>query len=220
MSSGKLDLKTLDDLLKAMLILARTVETSLEERSVESAVGRQLSKSKVQILRLLGLRSTQTAGQVARFLGVSNPAVSQIIDSMSREKLVVRKTGQHDRREVNLHLTERGRQYFHAIRRQQRHLLRNALQGNSSQPAAKWIAIIQESAKGIAEADQAFEHYCLQCGAYENGTCVLAGGGAECSFLQHVRSPLKSSTSKGTPRKGTPRSSAKTTRAKRARARR
>jgi len=177
-------LDTIDNLLKAMLVFSRTVDNVLESRAVEGAVGQPLSSSKVQILRLLGQRGGQTASRVARYLGVSNPAVSQIIDSMVADKLVIRETGLHDRREVNLRLTERGRQFFHAMRRQQRHLLRNAIRSASSPAVDRWIKTLLDAAGSMAQADQAFERFCLQCGAHADGTCVLVGGDAECVFLQ------------------------------------
>ncbi len=179
-----LDLKSVDNLLKAMLVFSRTVENVLETRSVETAVGRPLSASKVQILRFLGMRGGQTASQVARYLSVTNPAVSQIIDSMVRDKLVSRQTGRHDRREVDLQLTERGRQFFHAVRRQQRHLIRNALRAGDNSSVDRWIKTLQAAATGVAQADRAFEDFCAQCGAHADGTCVLVGGDAQCAFLQ------------------------------------
>ncbi|MHC4067107.1 MAG: MarR family winged helix-turn-helix transcriptional regulator [Planctomycetota bacterium] len=94
-----IDVKTIDGLIKSLLVLARTVNHVLETRAVESAVGEQLSPSKVQILRLLGERGRQNSSRVAYFLGVSKPAVSQIIDAMSRDGLVSRETALHDRRE-------------------------------------------------------------------------------------------------------------------------
>ena len=106
-SSG--GVKSIDGLLKAMLVFSRTVDHSLETNSVKRAVGVALSSSKVQILRLLGHRGGQTASQLARYLGVSKPAVSQIVDSMVRAKLVTRKPATADRREVHLHLTKKGR---------------------------------------------------------------------------------------------------------------
>lgn len=199
-ASKTLDLKTVDNLLKAMLVFSRTVENVLEARSVEAAVGRPLSASKVQILRLLGLRGGQTASQVARYLSVTNPAVSQIIDSMVRDKLVSRQTGRYDRREVDLQLTERGRQYFHAVRRQQRHLIRSALRTSGNASVDKWIKTLQAAATGVAQADQAFEDFCAQCGAHADGTCVLVGGDAQCAFLQQSTGASRSRPAAGAKR--------------------
>lgn len=174
----------MDSLLKAMLVLARTIEQVLESRAVDTAVKETFSPSKVQILRLLGQRGSQTSTQVARFLGVSKPAVTQIIDAMIREKLVTRKTAKLDRREVNLQLSQKGRNRYQAIRRTQRHYLRSAMRGTKSRDAERWIGMLHDMSTALAQADQAYQHFCAQCGAHEDGTCVLVGGDANCLYLQ------------------------------------
>ena len=100
--------KDVDRFLKALLVVSRTTQQILESSAVESAVGKSMSSSKVQILRLLGTRGAQMASQVARFLGVSKPAVTQIIDTMVKSKLVSRKVAKASRREVSLTLTANG----------------------------------------------------------------------------------------------------------------
>lgn len=186
-SKAAIDTKTLDGLLKSMLVFSRTVDYVLESRAVSSALDKPLSTSKVQILRLLGLRGEKTATQVAHFLGVSRPAVTQLIDSMVRSRLVVRRTAKHDRRESNLRLTKQGVSSFQALRRQQRHFVRAALRDVPGNDAKKWIAKLEEMSTAVATADRTFRDYCLQCGAHEDGTCVLVGGDCDCLYLQHQR---------------------------------
>ena len=181
---------TVDGLLKALLVLSRTVDHVLETRAVETAVKQPLSASKVQILRLLGEHGGQTSTQVARFLSVTKPAVTQMMDSMMRAKLVTRRIAKADRREVNLQLSKKGRDLYQAVRRTQRHHLRNALRQAPRQYADQWIEMLHELASALAHADQAFLDFCAQCGAHKDSTCVLVGGDAECLYLQqtHKRS--------------------------------
>ena len=174
--------KDIDSLLKSMLVLSRTVESILEGQAVQKAVREPLSASKVQILRLLGRRTGQTASQLARFLGVSNPAVSQIVDAMARDKLLIRKTATQDRREVNLHLTEKGKRWFRAVRNRQRHLVRNAVRMAGAEDIAKWGRSMEEAASALARSDNAFSLFCAQCGAHADESCVLVDGDAQCLF--------------------------------------
>lgn len=184
---------TVDELLKAMLILSRAVDYVIETRAVKEAAKEHLSSSKVQILRLLGLRGGQTCVGVARILGVTKPAVSQIIDSMVRAKLVVRQTSVNDRREVDLRLSKKGRNLFHAIRRQQRHYVRLVLRQLQDTRTAvrarnrvdRRAEALDEISSALAQADQAFKDFCLQCGAHGDGTCVLVDGRARCLFMQY-----------------------------------
>lgn len=184
-STSAPSIKTIDSLLKAMLVLSRAVDHSLEDNAVEAAVGETLSSSKVQILRLLGHRGNQTASQLARYLAVSKPAVSQIIDTMVRAKLVNRRTAKEDRREVNLSLTPKGKKFSQSVLKEQRQFLKNALKQSKNFSASRWLKAMQEATEGLARADKSFNHYCLQCGAHDDSTCVLPDGDDECLYVQH-----------------------------------
>ena len=70
--------KNTDNLLKSMLVISRTINHVLETRAIE-VTGEPLTYSKIQILRLLGQRGEQSSSQLARFLGVSKPAITQIV---------------------------------------------------------------------------------------------------------------------------------------------
>ena len=176
----------IDELIKAVLVLTRTVDQVVAARAVESALDEPLSASKVEVLRLLHYRGEQTLGRIARYLGVSKPAVTQIVDSMVREKLINRTTAKADRRASHIKLTPKGKTMFRAIRSQQRHLIRNALRHSSVGKAGKWLKTLRDVTVSLAQADRAFNRYCLQCGAHADGSCVLVGGDAQCLFLEHI----------------------------------
>ena len=176
---------SVDQMAKAMLVLGRTIDYVLESRAVEVATDKPLSTSKVQVLRLLAQRTGQTSSQVARYLGVSKPAVSQIIDAMVRTKLVTRKTSKHDRREVNLGLTDKGKNINKLVRQQQRSYIRTAMRSLNGTAASRWISTLSDIAIALGKADQAFQDHCMQCGGHEDGTCVLDNGDAKCHFLAY-----------------------------------
>lgn len=187
--SGSVD--AVDRLLKGLLVLARTVEEVLEIRAVRDGLGRPLGISNVQVLRLLSHRDSHTAGQVARFLGVSKPRVSQMIDTMEHAGLVVRRRVKRDLREVLLKLTPRGRMEAHAIQREQRHRLRIALRLARKANAPRWADTLHEITAALARGDRVCEQFCLQCAAHADKTCVLTGGDAQCLYLRHMASPSR-----------------------------
>ncbi len=189
-SKAVLSVGEVDRLYKALSVLTRTVAQVLDTRAVEAATG-PLSQSKVQVLRLLAHRGGQTSSQVARFLDVSRPSVTQLIDSLVESGFVTRRVAAHDRREVVLDVTKRGRQGFQAIRREQRHLLRSALRAAGGGEVDEWITVLQQISSSLARADRVFTHFCLQCGAHADGSCVLVGGDADCLFLRHGASLAK-----------------------------
>lgn len=180
-----LPLETIDGFVKAVLVLARSAEYVLETRSVKEAVKEPLSSSKVQILRLLNQRGSQTSTQIARYLGVTKPAVSQIIDSMVKRKLVARKPAKHDRREIGLTLSEQGKRLTTAIRRQQRQAIRVALRGMGAGSVRQWIKAAEQMASTMASFDKAYEEFCAQCSGHDDDCCVVGNGNADCVFLQH-----------------------------------
>lgn len=196
---------SVDQMAKAMLVLGRTIDYVLESRAVEVATDRPLSTSKVQVLRLLAQRAGQTSSQVARYLGVSKPAVSQIIDAMVRSKLVIRKTSSEDRREVNLSLTDKGKNINKLVRQQQRHYIRTAMRDLNGTVVNRWINTLGDVAVALGKADQAFQDHCMQCGGHEDGTCVLVGGDAKCHFLAYqprtAKAAAKKKVAKKRPRK-------------------
>ncbi|MFH1109079.1 MAG: hypothetical protein V1790_07790 [Planctomycetota bacterium] len=46
----------------------------------------------------------------------------------------------------------------------------------------EWITVLQKITSSLAHADRTFTHFCLQCGAHADGSCVLIGGDADCLF--------------------------------------
>ncbi len=187
-SSLRRSAEQVDPLLKGLLVLARTVEEVLEVRAVRAGIGQPMGRSNVQVLRLLAHRGGHTASQVARFLGVSKPRVSQMIDAMAHDGVVVRRRTEGDQREVLLELTKRGRLRARAVQREQRHRLRMALRLVRQPGVARWADTLHEIAGALGRADRVCEKFCLQCGAHADATCVLTGGDAKCLYLRHMPS--------------------------------
>ncbi|MCK6486440.1 MAG: MarR family transcriptional regulator [Phycisphaerae bacterium] len=181
-SPARISVQSVDSMLKSLQVLVRTVENVLEGRAF-AAVSAPLSRSKVQVLRLLHQRGPQGATQIAGFLGVSRPAITQIVESMVQSRMIRRQRLTHDRRGVALSLTPRGRRIAEAVRDEHRHLIRSALRGLGPDTALRWAETLQSVASALAGAERAFRRFCLQCGAHADGSCVLVGGNTVCPFL-------------------------------------
>ena len=174
-----------EGLLKAMLVFARTVEKVLETRVV-AVIGEPLSQTKIHILRLLGQSGSQTSTRVALFLGISKPAVTQMIDAMVADKLVSRNRTQRDRREVELRLAPKGKRVFEALDRQQHQFVGHAARNFPQRRLGEWTAILNEMTTSLADADSKFQDFCVQCGAHPDDRCVLVNGEKRCPFLLHA----------------------------------
>lgn len=180
----KLTKKRADEVIKAMQVLSRTVDHVLQTRVVE-ATKEQLSGSKLALLHLLAQQGAQTPTQIARFLGISKPGVTRICDAMLNDTLIRRDASKEDRRELEMKLTAHGKEVFQQVRDEQRHLILSALRHSDHDRYEDWIEVLHEMSVALAKADRAFKHFCMQCGAYSDDTCVLVGGNVSCLFLQN-----------------------------------
>lgn len=182
--------RDVDALLKAMLILSRTVDRVLETRASDAAEV-PLSRSHLQILRLLHRRKTQTSSDIARYLGVTKPGVSQIVAAMVRRGLLHRHTSHEDRRQQELSLSPKGRAVLERVRGKQRHFVRSAVRENEKARTRGWIETLNEMTRALVISDRNFQRFCLQCGAHANDTCVLEDGQARCLYLEaRARRPV------------------------------
>lgn len=185
-----------DELYKALSVLSRTVTHVLQDRAVEEALGEAVSYSRVQVLRLLNRRGGQTSSQIARFLGIRRPSVSQITDVLERAGWITCRVGEQDGRELIHELSDEGRRRFNVVRRQQRHLLRNTIRLADQPDVQGWTTTLHAIAGFLARSDRAFKDYCLQCGAHADDSCVLIGGDADCPLLQQRREPGRPSATR------------------------
>ncbi|UCG33551.1 MAG: MarR family transcriptional regulator [Phycisphaerales bacterium] len=219
--TGTVDRKTLDALLKSLLLLGRAIEQVMDTRAVVAACGSALSASKVRMLKLIAHSGKQSVGQVARFLGVSDPAASQLAEALVRQKLITRNTDPKDRRTAFLKLTASGKKLTQVIEQEQRHRLRLALRSAGPSRSREWGPFLGEMTMHLTEAEQSFDQSCLQCGSHEDQTCVLEGGAAKCLYRAHTaRREQKEQEQKERARKSSARkTSARGTKAARRRAR-
>lgn len=170
-----------DELLKGLLMLTRSVQRVLEDRVVEvSSEG--LSHSKVTLLRDLDRNGPQSPKDVAKFLNVSRPAVSQIAAEMIEQGLVVRMRSSVDSRRLYLEITAHGSAVVREIELAQRHLIRKAAELSPERSASSWIESVNQLTASIVRADERCGDHCYQCGAYSDGSCILIAGTAECSY--------------------------------------
>lgn len=175
-----------DTFLKALHVLARTADHVLGERTIARSGGGGLSASKILLLRFLHYQGPQTLSVVAYMLGVTKPAVTQLVDTMEVDKLLVRSATRRDRREVELRLAPRGRKIIRAVEQVQREVVRTAIRGGLTNPR-RCAAVMNEAASALARAGNVLESFCAQCGAHRDGHCVLDGDNTSCLFLQYAR---------------------------------
>ncbi|WP_374675894.1 MarR family winged helix-turn-helix transcriptional regulator [Ideonella sp.] len=85
--------------------------------AMRAHVGDQLSVPQFRCLNYIGLHPGSSVGAVARFLGVSLPTASAMVDRLVKAGAVAPGTATDDRRRSALELTPAGRDQLDTIRR-------------------------------------------------------------------------------------------------------
>ena len=107
-----------------------------------------------QIAALDLTREPQTVSAVAKYLGLSRPATSQLIDKLVRGHLVLRMEGTSDRRERNVVLSAKGRSLVERIASARAARFESSLSVLPGPVAARFSSILREVIGVLAEADK------------------------------------------------------------------
>jgi len=78
---------------------------------------RQASLSHWFVLGIIEQEGSVTVKQLSAMLGISSPAVTQIVEALARSGYIVRKKSSRDRRAVDLRLSPAGRRHMANMKR-------------------------------------------------------------------------------------------------------
>jgi DNA-binding MarR family transcriptional regulator len=95
-------------------VIPSTMRTLRQEFRL--AVKDELTVPQLRVLSHLN-RGVSTASELAEIQGVSLPAISRMVDSLSERHLVRREIRDHDKRQAKLFLTPQGKELHHRSRR-------------------------------------------------------------------------------------------------------
>lgn len=112
-----------DELLETVPLLMRVIRTH-----VHAKTGAELSMAQFRALAFLGRNRCAMLSDVARFLALTHPAASKLIDGLLVAGLVSRKEHARDRRRVSLELTVAGNRRYGAVLRSARKFLAGEMQ--------------------------------------------------------------------------------------------
>jgi DNA-binding MarR family transcriptional regulator len=99
--------------------------TTLEKLPRDFGTGDKLFPSEIHTIEAIGQQPGINMTDLASVLGISKPAVAQIVGKVVKKKLVERYNGSHNRKEVRARLTEKGESAFR--RHQEFHARMNAV---------------------------------------------------------------------------------------------
>lgn len=119
------------------------IRSMLRKRFRGLAESSGLKIGELQLLMLLSTAHTDTAGEIARHLGVSRSLVSQTVDGLVRQGYLETAPDKTDRRLVRLRLTERAEPLLETFERMKQEFFSATLEGISSEELEIFFSVLQ-----------------------------------------------------------------------------
>jgi len=160
----------------------------LQNRLLHEAGAVGLSFSQLKLLQLLAIAETQTVGELAAFLGVSNAAASKTVEKLVQQGWVSRATAESDRRTANVTLTPRARRLLATYEQKRREKLNKVFEKTSAQELRKLARLMDRVTVGIVNHNAKPEDICLHCGIYFRDKCLVRDlGELNCLYRRRAK---------------------------------
>ncbi len=161
------------DFLGSAHVFASAVEDIIERRLLDEVAGKSLTLSQFRLLKLVAVTDAHTISDVGLFLGVSNAAASKAVDKLVRRKLLRRKEGQPDRREICLSLTEASKRLLTAYDQKKSRKLGEVFDGFAVEELKRTANLLDRLSAGLVDHHGHDGEVCLQCGIYFRNQCLV-----------------------------------------------
>ncbi len=146
---------------------------------------RQGSISPAQIGGLIYLASHSPASMtdLARYLGITKPSATALIDRLISQGLVTRLSDHRDRRMVKIALTLKGKKLMESIKKQKQLALRNIFGRISGFDRQEYVRIMREVVRSLEEQNKKI---CLKVRRVSGIAIILLGIAFGCARAQDV----------------------------------
>jgi DNA-binding MarR family transcriptional regulator len=187
--AGDSNLRQPNDLLGSVLAFVSLAGETIAKRVLGELPVQRLTVAQLLLLNILARNDGMHVGQVAALLGVSEAAASKATDRLVRRRLLRRREA-HDRRVVELFLTERARQLLAVYERLKEQELAQLGQAFRPRELDDVIALLDRSSAALMNSMQDGKHVCLRCGLFAREQCPLqALSQANCFYQSGGRQP-------------------------------
>jgi DNA-binding MarR family transcriptional regulator len=163
----------INEFLGSMHALTSSLGRVLEQALLEEIAGTQITVSQLRLLKLVARGESQTIGNVANFLGISNAAASKAADRLVRRKLLRRTEGASDRRSIELSLTEAGRRLVGQYDAARNKRLEKVFRQFPVEELHATARIMERVAVAVVGHTPNPGEVCLQCKMYFREKCLL-----------------------------------------------
>ncbi len=188
----------IEEFLGSTQVFALALTDILEAQLLREIAGGQLTTAQVKVLRLIAMAGTQTIGDVAVFLGVSDAAASKAIDRLVKRRLLRRAEREDDRRTTEIALTSAGQKVVAAYNNARTRRLGRIFREFAPERLKAAADLFDEIAASIVEHSDNPEEICLQCGVNFRERCLLQDVGRRtCSYRKRASEHEQSGSSSG-----------------------
>jgi len=159
----------------------------LQNRLLREAGATNLSFSQLKLMQLLAIAETQTIGELAAFLGVSNAAASKTVEKLVQRGWVSRTTAASDRRAAHVALTHRARHLLAVYERKRQQKLAKVFDKAPPGELRRMATLMDRITVGIVNHSAKPEDICLHCGIYFRDRCLVRDlGGNSCLYRRRA----------------------------------
>jgi DNA-binding MarR family transcriptional regulator len=161
--------------MRASDLFVQVMQRVLLERLVAEAAHDSISLTQLLALRYIWLHNNVLIGHIAEGLHVSYPSVTNLINRMERAGLVVREHSEHDRREVQVRLTEEGRATIEMLERERIRRFDSVIQSMAPKDREALLSgLAAFVVAAVGEDSGTAEDICLRCGRGASADCPIA----------------------------------------------
>ena len=165
--------ETINELLGSVQVFSSAMRYGLEEKLLRETAHGRLTFSGLKLLKLVAFTDSNTIGDVAAFLGVSNTAASKAADKLVRRRLLRRAEGHIDRRASELSLTGEGRRLLTAYEAAREQKLQEIFGACAPEQLCVMAATLDRLSANIVDHSANPAELCFQCGIYFREKCLL-----------------------------------------------
>jgi DNA-binding MarR family transcriptional regulator len=186
--AGTARIGRIQDFVGSAHLFSSAISEILQNRLLREAGAKNLSFSQLKLLQLLAIAETQTVGELAAFLGVSNAAASKTVEKLVQKGWVLRATPENDRRTANVALTSRARRLLATYEQKRWDKLNKVFEKASAQDLRKMARLMDQITVGIVDHSAKPEEICLHCGIYFRDKCLVRDlGGRSCLYQRRAK---------------------------------
>jgi DNA-binding MarR family transcriptional regulator len=155
-----------------MNIFSSAIHELMAEQ-LHDELGGELTIPQLKLLKLIAKTNTESLGEAAAFLGVSNAAASKAVDRLVRRDLVLRRESTDDRRATRLELTDHGRAVLERYETAQNRVLEGLFRQFMPEDFIETAELLDQLSCDIVDSEGGSGQLCFRCGIFFRDKCLL-----------------------------------------------